>query len=277
MQYTGQMWLPEAGLTYSKARNYLPSGGIFAQTDPIRFAGGVNFYAYTGNDPVNGIDPTGLVNPIVVTGQRLTCSDVCLAIDASLIAAWFSGTGVASGVGGTLLQGGDGSGCPTTALLAPPAAVGAATAGTGTAAGAGLSAVTLGVVGILSSLLSGDTPQPPPDITIYRVVGNVEYAGIRATNSFQLLPGGGETKQFWLTAGGAAWYANSLVKSGMWKGPLTTVSTRVSPATLSMAEHFQPENRPGVAFRAGAPLSRLNADAARNGINTVNQCGGRTQ
>ena len=94
-QYTGQMWLGETAMYYYKARNYLPSSGVFAQTDPIRFAGGVNFYAYTGNDPVNGIDPTGLVNPIVVTGQRLTCSDVCLAIDSILIAAWFSGTGVA--------------------------------------------------------------------------------------------------------------------------------------------------------------------------------------
>ena len=35
MQYTGQMWLPEANVTYSKARNLLTHLGVFAQTDPI--------------------------------------------------------------------------------------------------------------------------------------------------------------------------------------------------------------------------------------------------
>ena len=30
------------------------------QTDPCRYADGMNMYAYVGNDPVNGLDPTGL-------------------------------------------------------------------------------------------------------------------------------------------------------------------------------------------------------------------------
>jgi RHS repeat-associated protein len=29
----------------------------FAQADPIGFAGGMNLYAYVGNDPVNWRDP----------------------------------------------------------------------------------------------------------------------------------------------------------------------------------------------------------------------------
>ncbi|ALJ11563.1 RHS repeat domain-containing protein [Sphingopyxis macrogoltabida] len=61
-QYTGQTWLPELGLYYYKARIYSPTLGRFMQTDPIGYADGMNWYNYVGSDPVNFIDPTGLLN-----------------------------------------------------------------------------------------------------------------------------------------------------------------------------------------------------------------------
>ncbi|MCR9130468.1 MAG: hypothetical protein NXI12_13190, partial [Alphaproteobacteria bacterium] len=64
-QYTGQVWLEDAGVYYYKNRTYHAELGRFMQADPIGHSGGVNLYAYVGGDPVNFTDPWGLEAEVV--------------------------------------------------------------------------------------------------------------------------------------------------------------------------------------------------------------------
>ena len=59
-QYAGYAFVPEIGLYNTGARTYSPTLGRFLQTDPAGYAAGMNDYAYTKGDPVNGADPTGM-------------------------------------------------------------------------------------------------------------------------------------------------------------------------------------------------------------------------
>lgn len=59
----------ENGVAYDECTS---ESCYWTSKDPIRFDGGVNLYAYAGNDPVNFIDPSGLVistwNPGTIPG-----------------------------------------------------------------------------------------------------------------------------------------------------------------------------------------------------------------
>jgi RHS repeat-associated protein len=57
--YTGREWDGEDALLYYRARHYDPKIGRFVSEDPIKWAGGINLYAYVRNGPTNLIDPSG--------------------------------------------------------------------------------------------------------------------------------------------------------------------------------------------------------------------------
>ncbi len=50
---------PTAPRKYYRARYYDPKIGRFISEGPIGFSGGINFFAYVFNDPVNRTDPSG--------------------------------------------------------------------------------------------------------------------------------------------------------------------------------------------------------------------------
>jgi len=58
--YTGRERDPDTGLLYYRARFYDPQLGRFISEDPAGLAGGINSFAYVGNNPPNAKDPSGL-------------------------------------------------------------------------------------------------------------------------------------------------------------------------------------------------------------------------
>ena len=120
------------GLLAVGARYYDPNLGRFLSPDPLGFAGGMNPYAYCGNDPVNMVDPEG-ESPLLVTGG--VGAVVGGIVGAGV--AWWNGENVWAGLGKGALIGGI-MGLTGGAAYGPAAAW---------ATGLGGSAVTAGIVG----------------------------------------------------------------------------------------------------------------------------------
>ncbi len=62
-------------LKFGRARHYDPSTGRWLSRDPSLFDGGdTNLYGYVLNDPINGIDPSGLASTMVGNDPGTSCS-----------------------------------------------------------------------------------------------------------------------------------------------------------------------------------------------------------
>jgi RHS repeat-associated protein len=77
--YAGGLYDPDTGLVRFGARDYDAATGRWTTKDPIGFGGGdANLYAYVGGDPVNRVDPSGLIIDTVTQGCKnnpVLCSE----------------------------------------------------------------------------------------------------------------------------------------------------------------------------------------------------------
>ena len=87
-RFPGQYYDQETGLHYNYFRYYNPQTGRYITPDPIGLEGGINLFAYVGNNPMYWIDPWGLIRynappPKTVpveggTKRALECVEQCL-------------------------------------------------------------------------------------------------------------------------------------------------------------------------------------------------------
>ena len=82
-QFTGRQYDAESGKYHYRARSYDANLGRFMQQDPAGMIDGANMYAYVGNNPVNGVDPSGMLPGI---GPPML--SICTSVFSQFGAKW---------------------------------------------------------------------------------------------------------------------------------------------------------------------------------------------
>ncbi|MBK8013050.1 MAG: RHS domain-containing protein [Deltaproteobacteria bacterium] len=70
LRFPGQYHDPETGLNKNHLRTYSPALHRYLEPDPLAFVGTTQIYAYADGNPVQSVDPTGMV-PLTVGGRQM--------------------------------------------------------------------------------------------------------------------------------------------------------------------------------------------------------------
>lgn len=164
------------GHTHNGYREYNGYLGRYAQSDPIGLAGGVNTYAYVGNNPITRIDPLGLCDQQKCTALQQQAAQMADALEhTSHVSEALAGLGAFATAVGVL-------GEPETLGIDTPYTVsaGEATQFFGTAA-----AVTGGLSAGLHSFAASGDPGPVGTFTFKLLMAT----GVKATAAASHIPG----------------------------------------------------------------------------------------
>lgn len=179
--------------------------GLYVEPDPIGLAGGMNPYAYAGNDPVNMVDPSGLLT--AMTDPAMSAS-----YGHQMDAAMFdSAMRNMQPMSDSQLGNVSGQGVPFLGLLGAVGRTAVATSSSGTSSvGLAVNATsTAAAVGTFASSVGSDSTRNNQSsrMNLFRAVGPAELNSLIANKGRFVNPDGIEGKYFATSHWGARSYA----------------------------------------------------------------------